>query len=290
MGAQYRHVCDLIGLTAHCMSPVLLRGCATVLLVSMALAVAAGLAAWGPLTVSPQDHHYAAARGWASAAGVLQALACAPMAVAAVFGLRLMRRSAWPASVARPWQAFMILAGSLSAGSALYHLQPNDAAYVLVHTVGAGAFVSLLLGFLAERVDSRCGSARSLAVGLAVGACAGGYWAIGEWSHGCGDLRAVLFLQGLPVLLIPAGALSLPGKITTTSDWMWMLGLYVVARAAAVFDESVLAAVGWITGHSLMHLLLTGIVLRLAYRAARSPATDTTSASAHLRTSLKTSA
>ena len=272
------------------MSPVLLRGCATVLLVSMALAVAAGLAAWGPLTVSPHDHHYAAARGWASAAGVFQALACVPMAVAAAVGMRLVRRSTWPASAARPWQAFMVLAGGLSIGSAGYHLLPNDTAYVLVHTLGAGAFVSLLLGFLAERVDSRCGSARSVAVGLLVAAGAGAYWAIGEWTHGRGDLRAVLFLQCIPVLLIPAGALSLPGKITTTSDWMWMLGLYVVARAAAVLDESVLTALGWITGHSLMHLLLTGIILRLAYRATRSPAIDAGSASAHSRTSLNTSA
>lgn len=272
------------------MSPVLLRGCATVLLVSMAFALAAGLATWGPLTVSPHDHQYAAAVGWASAAGVFQALACAPMAVAAAVGLRLMRRSAWPPSVARPWQAFMVLAGGLSVGSAIYHLLPNDGAYVLVHTVGAGAFVSLLLGFLAERVDSRCGSARSLGSGLAVAACAGAYWAIGEWTQGRGDLRAVLFLQCLPVLLIPAGALSLPGTITTTSDWMWMLGLYVVARAAAGFDQSVVTAVGWITGHSLMHLLLTGIVLRLAYRATRSPATDATSAPTHLITSINTSA
>lgn len=161
---------------------------------------------------------------------------------------------------------------------------------MLAHTVGAGAFVSLFLGFLAERVDSRCGSARSLAVGLAVAACAGSYWATGEWKYGRGDLRAVLSFQCLPVLLIPAGALSLPGKITTTSDWRWMLGLYVVARAAAGFDQSVLTAVGWVTGHSLMHLLLTRIILRLAYRATRSPATDATSASAHLRTSLNTSA
>ena len=272
------------------MSPVLLRGCATVLLVSMALAVAAGLAAWGPLTVSPHDHHYAAARGWASAAGVFQALACVPMAVAAAVGMRLVRRSTWPASAARPWQAFMVLAGGLSIGSAGYHLLPNDTVYVLVHTLGAGAFVSLLLGFLAERVDSRCGSARSVAVGLLVAAGAGAYWAIGEWTHGRGDLRAVLFLQCLPVLLIPAGAMSLPGKITTTADWMWMLGLYVVARAAAALDESVLTALGWITGHSLMHLLLTGIILRLAYRAMRSPAIDAASAPAHLSTSFKTSA
>ncbi len=254
------------------MSPRLSLGCALVLLLSMALAVATGLAAWGPVVVSEAYHQYADVRGWGDVPAALNALACLPLLLASAWGLRPLRRSSWPASVTLPWQLFLVLAAALSAGSGLYHLHPGDGSYVLIHTVGAGAFVTLLLGFMAERVDARCGSKPAIAIGVGVAASAGLYWLGGEWLSGGGDLRPVLFLQGLPILLIPAGALSLPGRFTTTGDWMWMLGLYVLARAAAAADAWILDASGWVSGHTLMHLLLTGIALRLAYRATRPPA------------------
>jgi hypothetical protein len=278
---------------ATAMSHRRLQAGALVLLLSMALAAAAGLAAWGPVHVGEHDHLYANAWKWGRAPQTLNVLACLPLLAAAAWALRPLRLSTWSHCVVWPWRVFLVLAALLSAGAGLYHLQPGDAGYVLVHTMTAAAFVTLLLGFLAERVDARWGSTFAVAVGVGVAAGAGLYWLAGEWSSGLGDLRAVLFLQGLPILLIPAGALSLPGRFTTTGDWLWMLGIYVSARAAGVADGWIVAASTWISGHMLMHLLLTGIALRLAYRAACSPAMARSGAateSTQRNTSLNTSA
>jgi hypothetical protein len=97
------------------------------------------------------------------------------------------------------------------------------------------------------------------------------WWLAGQWSTGHGDMRPLLFLEGLPILLIPAGALRLNGRFTSSGDWLAMLYLYVAARCAGLADSAVFNLSGWISGHTLMHLLLAAVAARLAYRAATAP-------------------
>jgi hypothetical protein len=89
------------------------------------------------------------------------------------------------------------------------------------------------------------------------------------------DLRPLLFLQLLPVLLIPAGALGLTGAYTAKTDWLVILGLYVTARACDAGDDTVLRFTGQaISGHALMHLCLAGVTAWLAYRARAAAAAE----------------
>ena len=81
-------------------------------------------------------------------------------------------------------------------------------------------------------------------------------------------MRALLFFECLPLLLIPAGALSLDGRHTMASDWVVTLGLYLVARAAGLADGVLYGATGGLSGHTFMRLLLAASAACLAYRAS----------------------
>lgn len=156
-------------------------------------------------------------------------------------------------------------------------------------SVVAGAFILLLCGFLAERVDARFGSPRACAAALATVVLAAGLCALG----GVLDMRPLLLLQLLPVLLIPAGALSLPGRHTRKADWLLILGLYAAARVCDLGDTSVMRITGGaISGHALMHLCLTAVAAWLAYRASTASAAVSAAGDAGLtqaNTSLSTS-
>ena len=84
------------------------------------------------------------------------------------------------------------------------------------------------------------------------------------------DLRAVLLLQALPVLLIPAGAAWLEGRYTQTRDWLLVLAAYAVAKLLDLADAPLLNATGWLSGHTAMHLALAGVAIWMAYLASAS--------------------
>lgn len=253
------------------MSPRMSQGCTLVLLLAMIIALAVGLAAWGPISLQPEDHLYADPRSWAGIPNALNVLSCLPLVAAGLWGLATIRRSDWPASLRLPKLGFFVLVALHATAAGVYHLRPGDASHAAAHVFAAGAFVMLLLGFLAERVDARYGSPPSLAIGAALAALAGAWWLGGEWSTGHGDMRPLILLETVPVLLIPAGALRLKGRFTSPGDWLAMLYLYVAARSAGLADAAVFHTTGWLSGHTLMHLLLAALAARLAYRAGTAP-------------------
>lgn len=239
--------------------------CVLGLLVAMTAALAAGLLAWGP--ISPGPHLYADMRRLAGVAGAANALSALPLVLVGFSGMAALRRSRWPAEMVRPWLMFFVAAGSASLLAALYHLTPGDSGYVLSHLLMAVAFTLLLSGFLAERVHPQFGSRSACAIALLLPVLAGLWSLVADASSGKPDLRGLLLLQLLPVLLVPAGAISLPGRATSAGDWLLMLVLYAFAKLLEAADATVYAATGWISGHSLMHLALAGVALWLAYRA-----------------------
>jgi hypothetical protein len=277
------------------MSPRMSQGCALVLLLAMTLAMAAGLMAWGPITLAPPDHVYADQRVWAGIPSAFNTLSCLPLLGASVWGMLATSRQRWPATLRGPWLGFFALCGAMTLASLLEHADPGDGIFALAHGFGAAAFIMLGLAFMAERMDALFGTRPALAAGMAVAGCATAWWFIGQWSFGQGDLRPVFFFEWLPLLLLPAGALSLRGDHTRPGDWFAALGLYVLSRAAGLGDSLIFGwTSGTVSGHSLMHLLLAGSAASLAYRASVVPGGSRSFASVlgeptHRSTSLNTS-
>ena len=244
------------------------RRCALALLLALAAGVAAGLLAWGPVRLGSDAHHYADTRGWAGLPHALNVLACLPLLVAACIGIFTTSRSAWGDEVRRPWMAFHGFAALSALGSAAYHASPSDEAYLLAHGATSGAFVMLTCGALAERVHRSFGGWRGLVAATLLWILSMSMVAISHHSGQGADVRPLLLLQVLPVLLIPAGATSLPGIYTRLRDWLVILATYALAKLLDLGDALLLELTGGLSGHTAMHLALAGVAGWLAYRAA----------------------
>ena len=276
------------------MSPRISQGAALVLLLAMMLAMAVGMMAWGPIQLPTPSHGWAHPRPWFGEPGAVDALACLPLLASSVWGMASLQRSRWPASLRLPCTAFFALASLLALSSAAYQLDPSGDGDAVNRAFAAGTVTMLVLAFLAERVDALFGSGPAVLGGAALVACATLWWFTGEYARGRGDLRPLLFIEYLPLLLVPAGALRLPGRFTRSVDWLAVLGLYLAALVARWVDQAAGAPARYVDGTALMHLLLAGLAAAVAYRAGVAPgdkraATPSPSEPTQRRTSLNTS-
>lgn len=244
------------------------RRCALVMLASMTLAVTMGLMAWGPIVMTASAHLYADKRVWLGVAGGVNVWVNAATFVAGAWGWQATRNSDWPLQLRTPWQLFHACAMVSAGAAALYHARPHDSLFVFTHVATASGFMMLTLGLLAERVHSRFGSLPICFAVLCGISLTGGAMLLAQAQGGQLDMRPLLLLEIIPVLVIPAGALSLPGRSTRVFDWVVVLTFYALAKLFETGDALVLEASGWISGHTLMHLALTAAVGWMAYCAA----------------------
>jgi hypothetical protein len=161
----------------------------------------------------------------------------------------------------RAWRLFAPAVVFTAIGSSVYHWQPNHAGLVIDRLPIAWACVTLLCAFLAERVDERWASTRALVLAVLSGSLAVAWWAVGE-AQGQGDLRPYVFIQFLPMLLIPAALLlnlqPESPRALPASAWWTALALYGLAKALEAADHNVFETLGFVSGHSLKHLVAAG--------------------------------
>jgi hypothetical protein len=277
----------------HTVTDQLGRRCALVMLASMTVAVVMGLLAWGPVELTAQAHKYADDRAWFGVAGAANVWVNAAMFAAGAWGWRATWSSHWPPHLRTPWQLFHLCAMVSAAAAALYHTRPHDTLFVLTHIATASGFVMLTLGLLAERVHARFGSLPVCLMVLAGIALTGSAMLFAQSQGASLDMRPLLLLEVIPVLVIPAGALSLPGRSTGVFDWIVVLALYTLAKLLETGDAFILEASGWISGHTLMHLALSAAVGWMAYcavlaRTATASAGEESGMATHRDTSLNT--
>lgn len=266
------------------------RRCALFALLAMTFAIAMGLLAWGPILPQSGAHQFADTRSLFGLANGVNAAFSLPMLAAGVWGWRAVQRSVWPVALQTPWRWCFACIAVTAASAVAYHLAPGERTYLVAQAAVAGSFSLLLCSFLAERVHAGFGSPLACAAAVGVAALAATLSSLAAST----DLRPLLLLQLLPVLLIPAGALSLPGQHTRQADWLLVLGLYALARVSDLSDDSVLLATGGaLSGHALMHLCMAGVAAWLAYRISGAATTSADAADdgglAQANTSLSTS-
>jgi hypothetical protein len=223
-----------------------------------ALALVVGLLWTGPLKQWDDYHAFADTRAWLGVPHAADVLSNLPFLLVGAFGLWRLREHAldWPSR--RAWQGFCAALLFTSAGSAFYHWAPDNDALALDRIPIAWACVALTCALLAEHVNPRWAAPGVLAAGGVVATGAVLYWWLTE-QRGAGDLRPYLFVQILPMLLVPLALLmklpALHRACTPASAWWAVLALYAAAKVTEVADRAVLAATGWVSGHTLKHLL-----------------------------------
>ncbi|WP_298834624.1 hypothetical protein [uncultured Piscinibacter sp.] len=170
------------------------------------------------------------------------------------------------------WAAFALALIGTAAGSATYHWAPTNALLAFDRLPIAWACAALTCAFLAERVDARWAGPGALGAALTIASASVALW---WWSEAAGrsDLRAYLYVQFLPMLLVPAGLLlRLPRRSAAAvadAGWWGVLAGYILAKAFELADQAVLEHIGLVSGHTLKHLVAAAAAAWLLHAARR---------------------
>ncbi len=148
------------------------------------------------------------------------------------------------------WFASITLIG---VGSGWYHLAPGNDTLVWDRLPMAMAIMALLAALIGECAGTRH-SARVLVALLVLGIGSVVYWHLGERA-GAGDLRPYALVQFLPLLLIPTLLFFYPARYTRRADLLIALGWYGLAKLFEFLDRGLWEVGGWLSGHTVKHLL-----------------------------------
>ncbi len=137
-------------------------------------------------------------------------------------------------------------------GSAWYHLDPNNDSLVWDRLPMTIVFTSFLAFVIRDRIDAKAGAILLTPLVLSGILCTL-YW---RWTegNGAGDLRPYAFVQLFPLVAIPLILVLFPQKILS-GHLLTALVLYLIAKTAEHFDNQIYAALVYVSGHSLKHLI-----------------------------------
>ena len=231
------------------------------------LTIIAALALYGPIAQPDNYHAFADTRTWLGLPFAADLLSNLAFLVVGILGVRVAIGLSPTLPARAAWLAFFAGVVVTAFGSAYYHWAPDDAGLAIDRLPIAWACAWLTCALLAERLDPRFGHPAALVVGFVLASISVLLWYRGALT-GTGDLRAYLFVQFLPVLLIPLTLALLRGGFLTAGDWLGAIALYLVAKGFELHDADVLTATGMVSGHTMKHLLAAGAGLWLAWRLA----------------------
>jgi hypothetical protein len=239
------------------------------LLAIVASALAFALTLYGPIPQWENYHAFADARSWLGLPNAENVLSNLPFAIIGIWGLIVHARSGRAV-----WRLFSAAVLCTALGSAAYHWAPGNALLVFDRLPIAWACATLTCAVLAERLDARWSALPVLAAGVAVATMAVAWWWLTE-RQGHGDLRPYLFVQFMPMLIVPA-ALRLKLPVTDPAalpnkTWWIVLGLYAAAKLMELADHSVFDALAFVSGHTLKHLFAAGAAWYLLHIARSAP-------------------
>jgi hypothetical protein len=159
-------------------------------------------------------------------------------------------RAGWPG-----YGLFLIGLFLTAFGSGYYHLAPENARLIWDRLPIALACAGLLVGVRGDTQPGLKTEIEAIVLGcFAVASVA--WWAYTDRS-GAGDLRPYLLLQGLPLVLIPLWQAIHRAPCADRITFAAAMALYVLAKIAEVFDHQIANALGFVSGHTLKHLIAT---------------------------------
>jgi hypothetical protein len=147
------------------------------------------------------------------------------------------------------WLTFFVGVAIVSAGSAYYHVNPNNNTLVWDRLPMTIAFMGLFAAILGEYVDERLGRI------LLVPAVLLGFFSVLYWRW-FGDLRFYFWIQLIPLLTVPAVMILFRSSYTHGWALLVALALYGFAKVAEAYDGEIFALTQHLfSGHTLKHLL-----------------------------------
>ena len=151
-----------------------------------------------------------------------------------------------------PYGLFFLGLVLTAAGSAYYHLAPDNERLFWDRLPITIALMSLIAAQVVDRVSVRAGLAL-LVPALLAGAASTLYWIATERA-GAGNLVPYVVVQAYAVVILLVFALFLPSRYTRGSDVYWVFAAYVIAKLMELFDRELFALGNLVSGHTLKHL------------------------------------
>ena len=159
-----------------------------------------------------------------------------------------------------PYAVFFLGILLTAAGSAWYHLAPDNETLFWDRLPMTIAFMGLVSSQVVDRISVRAGLVL-LGPMLLVGMASVVYWIVTE-RLGAGNVLPYALLQGYAVIVLLLMAVLHRSRYTRGSDLYLIFGWYVLAKLLELFDAEVLAYGHLVSGHSLKHIAaaLAGVV------------------------------
>jgi hypothetical protein len=150
-----------------------------------------------------------------------------------------------------PYVIFFIGVLSTAAGSAYYHLAPDNETLFWDRLPMTVAFMALVASQIVDRINIRVGLVLLIPM-LILGAASVIYWRITERA-GAGNVMPYGILQGYSVVILLLMA-TLPSRYTLGHYLYWVFAWYVLSKILETFDPQVLQLGHVVSGHTLKHL------------------------------------
>ena len=219
-----------------------------------ALSLAAAL--WLPSLPQPLGYHdFADHRSMLGVPNFMDVATNAGFLLAGIAGLLVVgrRRAAFESPIERwPYAVFFIGVLLTAAGSAYYHLAPDNPRLFWDRLPMTVAFMGLMSAQVVDRISVRAGL-RLLGPMLVLGAASVVYWRATELA-GVGNVMPYGVLQAYAVVMLLVIAVLHPSRYTRGTDIYWVFAAYVAAKLFEALDGPVLGLGHVASGHSLKHL------------------------------------
>ncbi len=169
---------------------------------------------------------------------------------------------------------FFIAVSAVAAGSAYYHIAPDNHTLLWDRLPMAVGFMALFSIVIAEYISADL--ARKLFIPLLIaGISSVIYWHFTELENQ-GDLRFYILTQFLPMTIIPLILVLYRKPYAHTKSYVYLIAGYFCAKLFEHFDAQVFEFTGqFISGHSMKHIAAaTGILLMIYFHCKRSATTS----------------
>ena len=156
---------------------------------------------------------------------------------------------------------------TVGIGSGYYHFFPSTTSLVWDRLPMTIVFMTLFSIIIREYISDRLGRFLLLPL-VTMGLFSIGYWVFNE-SH---DLRVYGVVQFYPMLAIPVILIFFKSKYQDHLVYWILLGCYVTAKLFEHYDTEIHQLVGFISGHSLKHIMASvGLYILVRSYKKRSP-------------------
>ncbi len=154
-------------------------------------------------------------------------------------------------------------------GSGYYHLWPDNQTLVWDRLPMTVAFMALFSIVIGEFISVSAGKALLLPF-ILVGTSSVIFWHFSE-IRGAGDLRYYAFIQFFPIIVIPVILVCFRSRCRGVNAYWLLLTAYIVAKVFEQFDGAVYNWLGFISGHSIKHIVVAlGLYILLVSYERRS--------------------